>query len=58
MNVWTIILIFILTIIAMALVFRILDFFSDFQAETCYQRRRNYRLRLKIKQNKKLRRQK
>lgn len=37
---------------------RFLDYIKDYQAESCYQRRRNYRLRLKIKQYKKAKRQK
>lgn len=35
-----------------------LDYIKDYQAEPYYQRRRNYRLRLKIKQYKKAKRQK
>jgi len=37
---------------------RFMDYIQDYQAESCYRRRRNYRLRMKLRRYKKTKRRK
>ena len=58
MSIGYIVIIALLIFVAMICIGKILDYFKDTQAETCYRRRRNYRLRLKIKQYHKMKHRK